>query len=211
MKSAFSELLKSRPIWLFVDALDECGKDNAIELTKTFKSMLREHPCINSRFHICFTCRHYPIVDLDDGLEICAEHENKEAIFTYTSQVSTSIPLEIQKTVSRRAAGIFMWTRLAIERINSRCLEGVEWGTIKEEIDVIPDDLDTLYQDLIKSMAEKAASLKLIKWICFATQPLKPKDLKWAMIIDNRSPHKSLQKYKNVVVDDERFKRQWPC
>ena len=61
-KSSLPKVLKSRPIWLFVDALDECGEENAASVFKDFKSWLQTPPLENLRFRICFTCR--PIMSL---------------------------------------------------------------------------------------------------------------------------------------------------
>ncbi|KAK2471435.1 hypothetical protein H9L39_17666 [Fusarium oxysporum f. sp. albedinis] len=53
-KSSLPKVLKDHSIWLFVDALDECGEENAIDLVEQFKSLLRELPFTDSKIHICF-------------------------------------------------------------------------------------------------------------------------------------------------------------
>ncbi|KAI3340068.1 hypothetical protein F4824DRAFT_433756 [Ustulina deusta] len=212
-KSSLWAVLETSSVWLFVDALDECGKRNAIELARGFKSLLQESPHTNSKFHICFTCRHYPVVDLRYGFEICPELENKEAIFAYvqnqlSAEIASAIPRTILEKVTKRASGVFMWTCLVTQRIIDRELEGIGWGKIEAEINDIPDDLDHLYHDLVNNMPDKAASLKLIQWICFAKQPLSLKELQWAMIIDIKSSYQSLHEYRSGMVDEDKMKRQ---
>lgn len=49
------------PVWLFVDALDECGKENALKPFRWFKTLHRTLPNTDLQCRICVTCRHSPI------------------------------------------------------------------------------------------------------------------------------------------------------
>ncbi|PNY28364.1 Uncharacterized protein TCAP_01706 [Tolypocladium capitatum] len=198
VKLALPKVLKSRSILLFVDALDECGEENAVDLVGEFKSLLQGLPSTGSQFGICFSCRHYPILDLDYGFEICLERENAQDISTYvqtqlSSQIASTIPASIRTTIQNGASGIFMWARLAIERILLLRRRGFSWKKIEAEIHTIPAGLDELYQELVHGMDEKPASLRLLQWICFATRSLSLNELRWAMVVDETCPHKSLQ------------------
>ncbi|KAK5630107.1 hypothetical protein RRF57_005822 [Xylaria bambusicola] len=208
-ESSLGIILTHRSVWLFVDALDECGKKDAIELASNFNSLLDQVSSGSSQFHICFTCRHYPIVSLNYGLEICPEHENKEAIFAYVQdRLPPRVPYSIREKVTSRASGVFMWTRLVTERILNLELDGMGWAKIEERINIIPDDLDGLYQDLVKGMTDKAVSIKLIRWICFAMNPLTLDEIRWAVIIDAELPYQSIQQYQSDFVDDCQMIRQ---
>ncbi|KAI0478139.1 hypothetical protein F4859DRAFT_478707 [Xylaria cf. heliscus] len=213
IKSSLSTILRDRSVWLFVDALDECGKENAVGLAENFKALLRESPAVNSQFHICFTCRHYPILDIDHGLEICLEDENREDISIYIqnelASLRSMLPDAIPETIRRRASGVFLWTRLVIKRVKDLNRDGAAWRQIQEEINAIPDDLHTIYQDLIKRMRNGSASLKLIQWVCCATRPLSLAELRWAMVIDAKCAYQLLQECPNdLIVNDNRMKRQ---
>ncbi len=59
-KSSLINVLDKRPIWLFIDALDECGKENAVGLVAELKSLIQGLPTTRFPFHVCFSCRHYP-------------------------------------------------------------------------------------------------------------------------------------------------------
>ncbi|EXL66944.1 hypothetical protein FOPG_16911 [Fusarium oxysporum f. sp. conglutinans race 2 54008] len=198
-RSSIPKVLDSRSVWLFVDALDECGKESAINLVEEFKALLQWLPSTGSKFHICFTCRHYRIVYLDYGLDICLENENAQDISTYVqARLEPSIPARIREIITDRASGVFMWARLALDRVFTRWRDGVGWKTIQEEIDKIPPDLDDLYQQLLQRMDD--TSLKLVQWICFATRPLSLDELQWAMVLDdNNGPHQPqpLQSYRD--------------
>lgn len=200
-ESSLQQVLKSRPVWLLVDALDESGKDNARDLIWRFESWLQMSPS-KAEFRICFTCRHYPILRLShpNSYEICLEHENKQDIVTYlqaqfSRRTRSSLPDTIQETILARAEGVFMWTRLVVKRAFDLEDEGVGWKKIQKEIERLPPELHDLYQDLVESMDERLESYKLIQWICFALQPLSLDALRWAILIDADSSNTSLKQY----------------
>ncbi|KAK5658395.1 hypothetical protein OQA88_2372 [Cercophora sp. LCS_1] len=49
-KSSLLKVLETRPVRLFVDALDECGKENAVRLIEIFKSLLKHLPSQSMSF-----------------------------------------------------------------------------------------------------------------------------------------------------------------
>ncbi|RTE69552.1 hypothetical protein BHE90_016067 [Fusarium euwallaceae] len=207
-------VLETRPVWLFVDALDECGEENAVKLAEEFKSLVQGLPHSGFRqFHICFTCRHYPILDLDVVFEICVEEENKEDISTFVQDMLSSFQKRTSSTIpdliTNRADGVFLWAWLVVKQVLKLDREGIALQKIEDEIDSIPQQLDDLYRELIQSMSSD--SLKLIQWICFATRPLSLGELRWAMLIDADCPYRSLRECQSAgdyPSDDDRMKRR---
>lgn len=174
-KSSLSKVLKSRPVWLFIDALDECGKDNAVKLVEVFKSLLKHLPSQSMGCRICFSCRYYPILDSDHSVfEVYTENENQGDISTFVgnqlAEFCKRTPSTIPTWIIKHTSGVFMWARLVVKRVLDLDLNGAGLREIEEEIHSIPPDLDKLYRQLIQDI--KPASQKLIQWICFATRPL---------------------------------------
>ncbi|KAH7153752.1 ankyrin repeat-containing domain protein [Fusarium sp. MPI-SDFR-AT-0072] len=197
------------------ETVDESGQKNAVRLVREFKSLVQGLPSTGSQFHICFTCRHYPILDQACQFEICLEEENEQDISTYVrTQLSVSRELTtstIPKLITKHAQGVFIWAYLVVDRILDLDNGGAGLRKIEDEIYSIPPDLDDLYHDLIRNMDERPASLKLIQWICFAVRPLSLDELRWAMIVDADCLHKSLQECKNTedyISDSNRMKRR---
>ncbi|EGU74392.1 hypothetical protein FOXB_15099, partial [Fusarium oxysporum f. sp. conglutinans Fo5176] len=198
-ESSLLKVLESRPVWVFIDALDECDGEGAVDLAENFNSMLQNLPSTAIRpLHICFSCRHDRNLDLDfGGRMIDVERENKQDISTYVydklsgflDRMGSTIP----KLIIGRADGVFMWTRLVVERVLKLERDGEGPKRIEKEISKIPQDLYRLYDKLVQGMKKKPASLKLIQWICFATRPLSLEELRWAIIVDHDCAHKSLQ------------------
>ncbi|KAL8369289.1 hypothetical protein RB599_010557 [Gaeumannomyces hyphopodioides] len=203
------KVLKTRPVWLFIDALDECGEQNAIGLIEWFQSLLQSSPSLGLQLRVCFTCRHYPILALEDGaFEICLEHQNREDISTYVrSQLSTfskRTSPTIPALITARAQGVFMWARLVVKQALGLERDGEPLGVIEAAIRSIPEDLDALYRTLLQSMG--SGSLKLIQWICFSTRPLTTDELQWAMAVDPNGTHKSLdecQRSDDFITNDK--------
>ncbi|KAM5342893.1 hypothetical protein ACJ41O_013859 [Fusarium nematophilum] len=212
-ESSLLKVLRTRPVWLFVDALDECGQKNAVKLVREFKSLLQALLSTGSQFRICFTCRHYPILDQACQFEICLEDENRQDVSTYVrAQLSVSRVLAASKIldlVTKRAQGVFIWAHLVVDRILDLDNGGAGLKKIEDEIYSIPPDLDDLYHDLIRDMGPD--SLKLVQWICFAMRPLSLDELRWAMLVDADCPHRSLyecQTAGDYPSDDDGMKRR---
>ncbi|KAF2184913.1 hypothetical protein K469DRAFT_633216, partial [Zopfia rhizophila CBS 207.26] len=215
LESSLLKVLDRCPVKIFVDGLDECGVENVIGLVDIFKALLQRLPSTTSQFGICFTCRHYPILEFDDGLAICVEQENEGDIATYV-QARLSV-LRIRSTsvilheITARAEGVFLWARLVVERVLELERKGVGLRRIRPEIQRMPPDLGSLYQELLGSIDEVPASLKLMQWICFATRPLSLDELRWAMAVDADCPHKTLQqcqKAEDYIDDNEKMERR---
>ncbi|CAG8890062.1 unnamed protein product [Penicillium egyptiacum] len=200
-KSSLPRVLESRPVWLYVDALDECGQQNAIELAQEFKSLIHGLQSTSAQFRICFTCRHFPILDFGSEHEICLEDKNQMDISTYVQTqlcTQTTMPPKIPRMITDHASGVFMWARLVIQRVLDLVREGYGWRRVEEDISSIPPDLNKLYQELVRSMDKSPASLRLVQWICFATRPLSLDELRWALIVSADCSLKSLQQCRNA-------------
>ncbi|KAF5257312.1 hypothetical protein FOXYS1_12164, partial [Fusarium oxysporum] len=197
------KVLKTRPVWLLVDALDECGEENAVDLAEEFKSLLQRLPPSGlKQFHICFTCRHYPILVLDGMFEVWVEKENRKDISTFVQDKLSSFrgrtSCMIPELIMNRAEGVFMWAWLVVKQVLALERKGAGLKEIEAVILSVPQELDNLYRELIRNM--DSDSLKLIQWICFAVRPLLLDELRWAMIIDGDCPHRSL--YACQTVED---------
>ncbi len=152
LKSSFSKALDSRPVWLFIDALDECGDEDAVKLVEYFKSLLQELPYNGFEFRICFTCRYYPIINRTFKYQIFVEKENGQDIST---SVETRLPESLQPTIPvsimQLANGVFLWARLIVEMVLRLDRNYASQKTIELRIKAIPSELNQLYDESIKS------------------------------------------------------------
>ena len=203
LKQSIPKILEEHSIRMFVDAIDEGGDKVARELVREFQNLLAE-PCTKSypTFLICFTCRHYPIIEFEGQAKICVEKENHEDIVTYVRGRLTGNNAkvnEIRDMIIERASGIFQWARLVVDRVKELLLEGKVVKKVKEEIQQIPSDLHTLYRGLLEriSQQERPEVLDLIYWMLFALRPLSLDELRFATAIQPDLPYKSLRQYQD--------------
>ncbi|KID60045.1 Het-eN, partial [Metarhizium brunneum ARSEF 3297] len=212
--SAILEALKLRPICLFVDALDECGEKDATMLAQRFKDLLDSlRSTAYNSFHICFTCRPYPIVALDSAFEICVEEGNGTDISNFVghqlSELKPTILPRIRNLITERANGVFLWASLIVKQIVSLNLKATKLEKMEDAILRIPQELDDLYRQLIEEMGSD--SVMLIQCICVAMRPLSIADWQWAMVIKTDCPYSSLQECQNspdYKPDDESIKKE---
>ncbi|KAM6478238.1 nacht and ankyrin domain-containing protein [Trichoderma sp. SZMC 28011] len=213
-KSSIPKILADRSIWLFVDALDECGEVDAKQLVQRFTSLAKLTPLPEwIYFRICFTCRHYPILSSPGLFEICPEKENESDISTY---VQTELRLSsfdepklslIRNLIIFRAAGVFLWARLVVRQVQDLELDGAGSNKIEATIRSIPEGLHSLYKELIYGMGP--SSLKLVQWVCFATRPLSTEELRWALVIDTKFPSlQECQQSENYISDSKRMNQR---
>ncbi|KAK2681976.1 Ankyrin repeat [Fusarium oxysporum f. sp. vasinfectum] len=207
LKSSLPRILKRFPVMLFIDALDECGEQPAVELIGHLKHLLSSLPPTDSRFGIFFSCRHYPILELDGGLTILLDTENNTDITTYVQdRFSTDPDHYIESLISGRAQGVFMWAHLVVERVLRMKRRKEPRVEIEAAITQTPQNLDDLYHGLIQGVENRSVTLKLMQWICFSTRPLTASELRWAMAVDPNQTYKSLdecQGSKDFINDDD--------
>ncbi|KAK1579705.1 uncharacterized protein LY79DRAFT_652008, partial [Colletotrichum navitas] len=194
-QSSLSKILKHRAVLVFIDALDECGEEPAVQLIEFLKQTLSGLASEDSQFSICFSCRHYPIIELEGGSTIPIDQENGKDIDTY---VQTHLPSEqdsdLQSLLSQRAQGVFMWAHLVVKRVLQMKRNGKSPSKIKREVERVPQKLDDLYYDLLQhlDLEDRPGTLRLLQWVCFSTRPLTTDELPWAMTIDPDNPNQTL-------------------
>lgn len=214
LELSLPRLLAVRSVWLFVDALDECGEINAKDLVKKFRLLIEKIAPLSTsgnKLRICFSCRHYPILSSTALLEVCLERENRGDISTFVRSelfpYGESMSIKIPDLIIDRASGVFLWAELVLKLVIDLGLNGDGPAKIMAAVHSIPKGLDELYERLIHNMTP--ASLKLIKWVCFAARPLSVSELRWAMAV--KADYSSLQACQNAedyIPDDDRMKKQ---
>ncbi len=179
------KVLKFHSVLLFVDALDECGERDAVDLISKFRSLLEKLAPSSSEFRVCCACRQYPVIDLDTKFQIRIEDETKEDISTYVQTKPFSKNLSpLQQIITDRAQGVFMWAELVIYRVFELERKGLGVKAITKEVYQTPKELYGLYGQHVKRMDDKPTALKLVEWVTFAVEPLTLEELSWAMVVE---------------------------
>ena len=211
------------PIFIYIDALDECGPEEERYLTdylQTLTDSLRSLADVSTK--ICFSCRHYPYINLHNCLEICAEEENEDDIAAHVRAVfeakylkvarRTDITVidEIRVDITKRSSNLFQWVFLILKIIDDMYVKREPWKLIRKKIHEVPRGLTDLYTHILSSMDEedRPKTSVLLRWIQFAKRPLTPNELRIAMAFDTTTPYNSLNSWRE---SDEYYGncRQW--
>ena len=193
--SHVTETAKTLPMRIYIDALDECGQDPAISLVEFFSR-------VADSVAICFACRHYPIISLEEaGIEISVEQKNAPDIDTYiTRRIRAAVQNEksatsIRRELIERSAGNFQWVVLVTPRVIQSYRNGKPLSDICTLIRRLPSELASLYEEIVRGAEpdDMRQALHLFQWICFTFRPLTLSELREATALDIHSPHTSLK------------------
>jgi len=223
LKSSLVSAARTHAVTIFVDALDEAGEDSARSVVSYLHEVNEELLQSKHTTSICFACRHYPILRTSDGIQICIEDENFEDISAYSlselrrqihprDENSGSDHLnELQKQISNKAFGVFLWVALVIPTIAKLYNEGRSLKEIFEGLEKPPSDLKSIYEHILGLVDPtfRRQTLHLMEWICLAERPLSLNELRFALAMDDSSIHPfqdSAQESTGFVESDMRMK-----
>jgi ankyrin repeat protein len=181
--------LGSRSLTIFVDALDECDKNQAAGMICFFEELCDRAREAQVRLQICFSSRHYPTVVIQKGIEVTLEDEigHKEDIEHYIKsklRLGKSKQAEsLRSEILEKSSSIFLWVVLVLDILNSEYPNSsVSIKKIRERLKEIPPKLTDLFEMILKRDGENLEQLQVcLKWILFATRPLKPQELYFAI------------------------------
>lgn len=206
-ESSVVEAAKINTIRIFVDALDECGEKTATSLVTFFEG-------IAGHLSICFSCRHYPLIALENGLEVCVEDKNAQDIATFVCHELKGEGYDlVRDQITRSSAGNFQWANLVVSIVLSLVRRGIPPRAIQRKIQQSPQELSKLYEELLKSIPDDdiQESLHLMQWIYFGLRPLSLGELRFAMAMDASPSSTSVsqcQEAENYVETNEAMERR---
>jgi ankyrin repeat protein len=182
---------KAHPVVIFVDALDEMGKDAARSLLSYFRDIMRDVERDEGLVKICVSSRHYPILGLDIFPTISVEERNDQdirlVIRNRLEQVQPdSKRQQIEKEILLKAQGGFQWAVLVCNMVIEENDNGTKVDVLQEKLVTIPEALDELYASILCSVpeTERQQTVKLFQWVLFTARPLSAQELRDALSID---------------------------
>lgn len=200
------QTIKNSPVFLYIDALDECDPKEEKNLTSYLQNLTMQ-----TSVKICFSCRHYPNIRLITKFsEICVEAENMKDIATYVettfenncwndvSDVNLINVQEIKEDILNRSSEIFLWVYLIFMIIDKLIKKSTPWKAIQRKIREVPRDLTDLYTYILASLDEEdlPTTRILMRWIRFVKRPLTSNELRIAMAFDTSEPYLSLKSWR---------------
>lgn len=161
VRAVLGEGSKSFKIYVFVDALDECEVDLGANYLIHFLSDL-SNASQRSNLRICFSCRDLPdvrIPNLSGSFKL--QEKNQPDISSFICDQWTQARLDedsgeemnrLKSDLIEKADGIFLWARLALERVVTSILDGATIAELREIISDIPNQLEGIFAMLLKQI-----------------------------------------------------------
>ncbi|KAG9230079.1 heterokaryon incompatibility protein-domain-containing protein [Amylocarpus encephaloides] len=180
--------LGSRSLMIFVDALDECDKNQAAGMICFFEELCDCAREEQVRLQICFSSRHYPTIVIQKGTEVTLEDETghtediKQYIKSKLRQGKLTQAESLRSEIFEKSSGIFLWVVLVIDILNYEYRQGTASTKIRDRLKEIPPGLTELFEMILTRYGENLERLHVcLKWILFASRPLKPQELYFAV------------------------------
>lgn len=182
---------KDHPVVIFVDALDECGEEDAKRLLIYFKDIINDAERGESLLKICFSSRHFPILGHETMSNIYVEQRNdKDIRVVVQSRLKDIKPdgkrQKIENEISLKSHGGFQWAVLITNMIRDQDATGARTQDLLRIISSVPPGLDELYNFILKGAShdEYRQMTKLFQWVLFARRPLSAQELREALATD---------------------------
>ncbi|KAF5530435.1 ankyrin repeat-containing protein, partial [Fusarium napiforme] len=182
---------RTRSIWLFIDAIDECCNEDARSLVQLFTAICQD-ACTNAGgVRICFSSRDHAQFVRTYGYSVDVKSENGNDIIAYvqTKLSDTNVGFfkedpDIADFIAKEASGMFVWARMITERIVKPEFTLKSPDFIRAEINHYSGkDLDNLYGEILEDMRQDYESLCLMEWLTFCETPLSWGELQWALCL----------------------------
>lgn len=139
----------------FIDALNECNKQQVLDMVEYFKDLRHIAAVHGIRLQICFSSRHYPYICIRSGLRLTLEdqqgHRNnlEKYVRSYLRADSGPLVNKIQDQILQKAAGVFMWVVLVVDILNKEFQRG-QLPAVQSRLEELPDQLSELFRDILR-------------------------------------------------------------
>lgn len=116
--------LGQRQITCFIDALDECDISEVENMVEYFEDLGDQAAESQTKIYVCFSSRHYPNIDIRNGLKLTLEDQpcHSEDLEKYVRSKlragNSKASQEISAEILKRASGVFLWVVLVVKILN---------------------------------------------------------------------------------------------
>ncbi|PNP46436.1 hypothetical protein THARTR1_10758 [Trichoderma harzianum] len=180
--------LGQRQIMSFIDALDECDISEVENMVEYFEDLGDQAVESQTKIYICFSSRHYPHIEIRNGLKLTLEDQpgHGEDLEKYVRSKlragNSKASQEVSAEILERASGVFLWVVLVVDILNKEFRDGRMFA-VKRRLKELPDGLSNLFKDILSRDNHNMDDLLLcIQWILYAARPLTCKEYYFALV-----------------------------
>ncbi|KAM7213561.1 hypothetical protein V8F06_011058 [Rhypophila decipiens] len=145
----------------------------------TSGSSMRKKGCL---LHICISTRHFPTITMADCPDIIVgDHNNGDLALYMDRRFRFGVGVEgpqwrrLTQTILEKSGSVFLWVVLVVHEMIRQSDEGHDIGFLLKHVDVLPAELEALYENTISSIppATKRLALRLFTWAVLTQKPLR--------------------------------------
>ncbi|KAJ3496634.1 hypothetical protein NLG97_g2517 [Lecanicillium saksenae] len=194
LKSLFEQAvhnLGQSPLTCFIDALDECSVVQIRDMVSFFETVGETAVSKGIPFRVCLSSRYYPHITISKGLtlDLGQQEGHDEDIIAYIDGKlrieDYSLAQQIRAQLMAKASGIFIWIVLVVGILQQEYDDGYA-HTLTRRLKDIPGDLNELFRDILARDSRHNNELLLcIRWVLFASVPLRKEELYVAILVDS--------------------------
>ncbi|RDL34650.1 uncharacterized protein BP5553_07778 [Venustampulla echinocandica] len=201
--------LGSRSLTIFVDALDECDQSQVTDMLSFFEDLCDRARETQVQLQICFSSRQYPTVVIQKGVEVTLDGQtgHMEDIKQYIKsklRLGKSKQAEsLGSEIFEKSSGIFLWVVLVLDILNAKYPgNSISIKKIRERLKEIPPKLADLFEMILTRDGENLEQLQVcLRWVLFATRPLKPQELYFAIQLTLDKKYSSCWDQEDIDLD----------
>lgn len=185
--SAMLREVQDQKIFIFIDALDECREERQdveqnLSDANDILIFLKERWQEGADIRVCFSTR--GVMSLKrlsiPSFVIDVAERNQNDIDTYLKdslgmiKMSSDTRKNLERTLSKLAANMFLWAKLVVRKIEQNCLDAHYENDeqMLHEASNFPEGLDSLYKTLLKSASKRDEAVTLLQLVQVAVRPL---------------------------------------
>ncbi|CAG9998332.1 unnamed protein product [Clonostachys byssicola] len=191
-----------RPLFILVDALDECSDGDQREVYIFINDVLSDHKAhvgVTSRLESqCAPSQFQQRIRLEDHNLVDIRYYVMRQLDLFQPSSTLGDKMIIVQKISQMANGNFLWCRLVMSNFDMFIQAGAKDGNLEDICSNIPLDVTRLYESIISRKIFGHRHL-LLRWVTFAMRPLTVTELQDALLIgDSRSEGEEANDSKNM-------------
>lgn len=168
--------LGNRPLFCFIDALDECDEDDARDMVEYFENLIDEAQTEGINVRVVFSSRPYPYIHMEERNLVTLENEagHGQDLARYVKKclkIPAKPRVELEQAILEKASGVFMWVVLVVGILNKEAGRG--GLALRKRLSEIPPTLSQLFKDILTRDQERPEELRrCVLWVLCARRPL---------------------------------------
>ena len=163
---------------VLIDALDECGQDEARELADLCENLALNASVNGLNLSICLSIRRFPNITMDDCVELhldnAPNHQADIQRFVW-DKICVRDQVLVDK-ICKKAQHVFLWTVLAIRTLKKAFDEGKSLQDMLNSLEDLPSDMHAIFQALLRPSLNIQTRL-MLQLVLYAREPLSPSAL----------------------------------